>query len=73
MKTRRLSLSRFQFVLGGGGGGRNLRVILVRVCGPDIKIPTPIIDIIFEKKKRLNNILLRPPGGGGGGGVSVLL
>ena len=34
---------------GLGGGGGDLRVILVRVCGPVFLKPTPIIYLVFEK------------------------
>ena len=33
-----------------GGGGGNLRVILVRACGSVFFKPTPIINQVFEKK-----------------------
>ena len=33
-----------------GGWGGNLRLILVRVCGPVFFKPTPIIYLVFEKK-----------------------
>ena len=33
----------------GGGGGGNLRVILVRACGSVFFKPTPIIYQVFEK------------------------